>query len=466
MSLMTVREDSSVEFRPVVSVAYCGKEEVWDIETEKHHAYVADGIGSHNCQSMEPTIIPDILECNQNSPLPITLYTGTAMSTETLLEQEWQKSSQGVWHIKAGDGRTWLNMHDEDTLLKVCDNKRGPTCPITGKILDVTDGHYEHAYPGRLNMGYIGLHVPQVIIKDNVDNPLQWGKLYKKRQEYDPNKFLMECCGIAMSEGMREISQSDLEAICNLDKTKDELLQRCRNGYYRLVVSGCDWGGSDYNSAAKTKTSYTVHCILGVSPNGSVDILHFNRYAGMDYESIGSDIVKNHVKYKGTVIASDYGVGSAYNSYLRKNLPVFSHFIAQFTGPSTAPIAPVKNSSLTNHVGVNKTEAITNVFADIKRGRIHCRRWEDMSQYLTDFLNVYRAPVDTEQGMTKFRWIRSSTKADDALMAFTFAYVFVKMFLGEKMVEDRAFERYIMDVLNGQPGRSSMPGHNFNYIIS
>lgn len=416
-------------------------------------------------QSMDPTIIPDILECNQMSPLPITLYTGTAMSTETLLEQEWQKSSQGVWHIKAGDGRTWLNMHDEDTLLKVCDNPRGPTCPITGKVLDVTDGHYEHMYPERLDRGYIGLHVPQVIIKDNVDNPLQWSKLYRKRQEYDTNKFLMECCGIAMAEGMREITQADLERMCDITADTDELLRRCNRGYYRLVVSGCDWGGSDYNQAAKTKTSYTVHCILGVAPNGMVDVLHFNRYAGMDYKSIGADIVKNHLKFHGNVIVSDFGVGSAYNAYIRENLPVFSHFIAQFTAPNTVPLAPIKNSNLTNHVGINKTEAITNVFSDVKRGRIHAMNWGKMEQYLMDFLNVYRAPVDTEQGMTKFRWIRNATKADDALMAFTFAYVFVKMYTGERLVEDKAFERYIMDVMNGHPGRSSTPPNNFNYVI-
>lgn len=417
-------------------------------------------------QSMDPSIIPDILECNSMSPLPITLYTGTAMSTETLLEQEWQKSSQGVWHIKAGDGRTWLNMHDEDTLLKICDNKRGPTCPITGKLLNVTDGHYEHMYPERLNQGYIGLHVPQVIISDNVDNPLQWQKMYRKRKDYDTNKFLMECCGIAMAEGMREITQSDLEAICTMNKSKEEIVKRCKNGYYRLIVSGCDWGGSDYNSAAKTKTSYTVHCILGVAPNGMVDILHFNRYAGMDYRSIGEDIVKNHVLYRGGVMVSDYGVGSAYNSYMRENLPPLSHFIGQFTGPSTAPVSGIKNSALANHIGINKTEIVTNVFTDIKAGRVHAPEWGRMSQYLTDFLNVYRAPVDTETGMTKFRWIRTATKADDALMAFSFAYALVKVYLGEKIVEDKALSRYIKDVLAGRPNRSAAPPSGFNYVIS
>lgn len=466
MQVMTVDDDGTVCFSAAASVEYCGMEEVWDIETEKHHTYVADGIGSHNCQSMEPSIIPDILECNSKSPLPITLFTGTAMSTETLLEQEWQKSSQGVWHIKAGDGKTWLNMHDEETLLKVCDNPRGPTCPITGKLLDVTDGRYVHGYRERLDRGYIGLHVPQVIIKDNVDSPLQWQKLYRKRTDYDTNKFLMECCGIAIAEGMREITQADLERICDLKVDKEDIRRRCERGYYRLIVSGCDWGGSDYNQAAKTKLSYTVHCMLGVAPNGTVDILHFNRYAGMDYKSIGEDIVANHVKYKGHVMASDYGVGAAYNAYMREHMPVMSHFVAQLMPPSAAPLAPVKNSNLPNHVGINKTEAITNVFTDLKSGRIHAMAWDRMAQYLTDFLNVYRAPVDTEQGMTKFRWIRSATKADDALMAFAFAYVFVKMFLGEKLVEDRAFERYIMDVLTGSPMGSSRPPAGFNYVIS
>lgn len=418
-------------------------------------------------QSMSPEIVPDILECNQMSPLPLTLYTGTAMSTETLLEQEWQKSSQGIWHIKAGDGRTWLNMHDNDTLLKVCDNPRGPTCPITGKILDVTNGHYVHAYPNRIANGYVGLHVPQVIIKDNVDTQLQWQKLYRKRQEYDPNKFLMECCGIAIAEGAREITQADLEKACSLPYTDEDILKKCRSGYYKLLVSGCDWGGSDENTAAKTKLSYTVHCVMGVAPNNMVDVLYFNRYTGMDYRSICKCIVDAHREFCCDIMSGDDGVGLAYNTEMRDYLPAMTHFITRLTMPGTAPMAPIKNSSIVNHMALNKTEIVTNVFNDLKRGRLRFREWGKMQQFLTDFLNVYRAPMDSSTGgASRFRWMRSSGKADDALMALCFGYAYVKLFLGENIVADHATQRHVMDILNGHPGRSiAPPSRDFNYII-
>jgi hypothetical protein len=50
---------------------------------------------------------------------------------------------------------------------------------------------------------------------------------------------------------------------------------------YRYVVSGMDWGGSDYNPAIKTKLSYTVHAILGVRTDGIMEGLHFKRYSGL-----------------------------------------------------------------------------------------------------------------------------------------------------------------------------------------
>lgn len=83
-------------------------------------------------------------------------------------------------------------------------------------------------------------------------------------------------------------------------------------------MSGCDWGGSDYNPATKTKSSYTVHVILGLAPDGCVDILHFRRYSGMGYREIIRDIIADHKAYNARVIASDYGVGAVYSMLIRE----------------------------------------------------------------------------------------------------------------------------------------------------
>lgn len=400
-------------------------------------------------QNMDPDIIGEILFTQTTSKMPSTIFAGTALSVDTLLESKWQDSSFGVWHVRAGDGKTWLNMYDSDTLFKVCSNPQGPTCPITGKLLDMTDGCFVHGDRLALAQGRVGLHVPQCIIPDMYKDPVQWMKIYNHVMRDDPKKTMQECFGIAVAAGTREITERDLMRLCDLKESEEELVERCAKGYYRLIVSGCDWGGSDYNPIAKTKTSYTVHCIIGVRPDDAVDILHYKRYAGMDYENIAGSILHDHKKFHAHLMASDFGVGMAYNMLMRKAIPYDKHFIMTYVGPQAAPLSEPKNSHLPNQLSLNKTEAVTAVFSAVKTltpQRIHARSWEYTKDYLSDWLNMYRAPSDTDTG-TKFRYIRVSNKADDALHAFAFAYVLLRFFIGDPIVKDPTLEKRLRDIM-------------------
>lgn len=443
-------EEGRTGWDTIVSIEYAGDQEVWDITTDPHHTFFADGIGTHNCQGMDPEIVPEILYTKTMSELPTVVYSGTALSVDTLLEANWIDSSMGMWHVRAGDGKTWLNMYDKDTLFKVCDNPQGPTCPITGKLLKVTDGCFVHAKQGNMNSGRIGVHIPQCIIPDIAYNAQRWGEVYQKIQRDDPKKVMQECFGIAVSEGSREISERDLMRLCVLTDTEEQLKAKCHNGYYKKVISGCDWGGSDYNPALKTKTSYTVHCIIGISPNGTIDILHYRRYAGMMYDEIARTIIAEHKAYNGYAIASDFGVGLAYNMEIRKHIPFDRHFIMSYVGPTAAPVATPAGAHMQNQLSINRTEALTNVFRDVKKfdpQRIRCRNWGDMQPFLSDWLNMFRVPVEMPGGQNVFKYVRAATKADDALHAFAFAYVIAKIYRGDSLVKDPALEKRIRTVL-------------------
>ena len=417
-------------------------------------------------QGINPDIVPELLYVQTTAQYPSTIFAGTALSIDTLLEAKWQASSMGMWHVRAMDGTHWLNMYDKNTLLKVCDNPQGPTCPYTGKLLDVTKGLYVHANQKAMAINEIGIHVPQCIIPDLAYNPIQWGKIYKKIQDDDFNKVLQECFGIAVAEGSREITEQDLQRLCVLTDTPEQLKAKCRNGYYRLVVSGCDWGGSDYNQAIQTKTSYTVHCIIGVAPDDTVDILYYKRYSGMDYREIAEEIANAHKAYNGHVVASDFGVGLAYNTELRNRIPYDRHFIMNYVGQAAAPLATPKGQHMTNQLALNRTEALTNVFKDVKapKLKIKARSWGNMSSYLLDWLNMYRVPVDMPSGQTAFKYIRSATKADDALHAFTFAYVLARFFLGVPLVNDLALEQRLRSVLYGS-GVATRSSHELDRIV-
>lgn len=426
-------------------------------------------------QNFDPEILPEVLYTMTMSDMPMAVYAGTALSIDTLLESKWQESSMGMWHIRSMDGKHWLNMYDSETLDKVCRDPRGPICPYTGKPLVVTDGCYVHANNAALQAGRVGMHVPQCIIPDIAYNPIQWAKVYDHVTRDSWTKVLQECFGIATAEGSREITEADLAALCTLKDTPAEAKAKCARGYYKLIISGCDWGGSDYNPAMKTKTSYTVHCIIGIAPDGGVDILHYKRYAGMDYREIAMGIVGDHNAYKAHIMASDFGVGMAYNMEIRNYLPFDRHFVICYTGPHSEPIREPSKAHMANQLSVNRTEAITNVFNDVKNPlqKIRCRGWEEMSTYLLDWLNMFRVPVEMPSGETLFKYVRQATKADDALHAFTFAYTMAKIFKGESLVHDRALDNRIRAVMrnplqaaNQERLSTDIFSISSNYVIS
>ena len=428
----------------ILAITPVGEKHVADIQVSRDRNFIAEGVVAHNCvideaQSLNPDHVEDILYTLTDSKMPTKIFAGTALSIDTLLEAKWTDSSMGMWHVRAMDDKHWLNMYDKDVLFKVCSNPQGPTCPYTGKLLNVTDGCFIHAYPERARDGRIGFHIPQCIIPDLAYDPIKWGAIYDRVTHTDFKKVLQECFGIAIAEGSREITSQDLQRMCILPDSPDQLKQKCATGYYRQIISGCDWGGSDYNPNIKSKTSYTVHCIIGLAPDNTIDILHYKRYSGMMYPDIAASIIKDHEDYKGNILASDFGVGLAYNMEIRKYLPVDKHFVIGYVGPKAEAVSVPKDAHLDNQLSVNRTEAITNVFRDVKSmapQKIRCRSWADMQSYLNDWLNMFRVPTEDNTGRNTFKYIRAATKADDALHAFTFAYVMMKIYMGESLIHD------------------------------
>lgn len=448
-------DGEKISYKLVDDIIACPEQSVYDITTQITHTFFACNLLVHNClldevQNFNPDILPEVLYTQAMSKLPMTVYAGTALSTDTLLEDKWRHSSMGMWHVRAMDGKHWLNMYDRKTLYEVCNNPQGPTCPYTKKKLDVTDGCYVHANKQALEAGDVGIHVPQCIITDIANDPVQWLKVYKHIQEDDFKKVLQECFGIAVAEGTREITQQDLQNACLLQQSEDEIVERCNRGYYRTIISGCDWGGSDYNPAQKTKKSYTVHCIIGLAPDGITDILYYHQYSGMDYHTIAGMIMADHRRFKAKAIATDFGVGMAYNNEIRRYMPLDRHFIMDYVGPQCAAMATPKGDHLPNQIALNRTEALTNVFKDLKMHKIRARSWDASGKYLLDWLNMFRVPTETASGKKTFLYRRNPQKSDDALHAFNFAYALMKFYKGESLVEDPEVTKRIRAVLFAQ----------------
>jgi hypothetical protein len=334
---------------------------------------------------------------------------------------------------------------------------KGPSCVKCSKLLDVREGQWVHAFPGNREAGLVGYHVPKLVVPALVSDPLTWAEIYRQKTKVGSSRqFIQEVLGIATQEGEREITRKQLEAICTLGPDLQNLLLKVKQNTYRWVISGCDWGGSDYIPELRIKKSTTVHVIMGIKPQGQLDILHIRRYAGMNYDDIVGDILHQHKAYKGYAMASDFGVGALYNSKLREKIPPERHLMFCYTGPSTKLLAEPKGDHQFNQWSLNKTESISLTFEALRQGRIRCFDWLIAQEYLQDALNLFRAPGERGQsgsgagaGATTFIYRSHPTRCNDTLMSINYCHMLAKLLLGEPMLADQSIRIRLEAQLGG-----------------
>ncbi len=329
--------------------------------------------------------------------------------------------------------------------------RNGPACAKCGRGINVRLGRFIHAYPQKLGLARIGFHIPQIIVPAVANNLIRWSKIYEMKLKYGGDRrFLQEILGIAIEEGEREITRQNLIDICILGRDMQTLLQKAQKGDYEYVVSGADWGGSDYIPAMHMKVSTTVHVILGVLGTGQLDILHMRRYSGMNYDDIVADIMRNHAAHKGKAIATDFGVGAVYNSKIRETFPADKHLIFNYVGPASDLISEPKQSHMYNQWSLNKTESISLTFDAVRKQRIRCFDWSIAEEYLSDFLNLFRAPGESAGGGTTFIYRSHPSKPNDTLTAVNYAFMLAKIMREEPMFADLSLKLQLEQTLRSE----------------
>lgn len=379
----------------------------------------------------------DIYQCQSASETPMTVYAGTSTTIDSPLEFRYQQGSQAQWLVRAMDNKNWLDFSDAETLIK-CVKPQGITCPYTGKLLDVNDGELVHKFDHRRELGMVSMHVPQLIIYDKVKDALEWEKIYKaftEDRDDKKHKFLEEVGGIPSEEGSREITEQDLRDICVLGSSA-ELMHKAQNHYYSQLVSACDWGGSDDVPNYKNRKSFTVHSILGLAPDGGIDIIYIRQYDGMDFPKIAQHIIKTHKSYGCRAMAADYGVGMAYNYLMKENLNPNTFFMFSLVG--NGKTIKVLDKGAPNHFALHKTESLSQLFIDIKNGppKIRCYDWEESGPRLQEFLNLYRVFKDNSSS-AGFHYHKLASKPDDSLMSVNFGYTLMRIITGQSIVSNQ-----------------------------
>lgn len=329
------RERRTCEEVGIVRVTYVGEERVWDLNTETHHAFFANGVLVHNCideiQEMNWDFLGVIHETMSGSEdWGLIQYAGTPKSLDNTIERLWNDSSQAEWLIRCPHGGCghWNipNLdHDLVAMIGPAHDNVGPGCPgtVCGKCrrpVDPSTGHWYH-FNKELRWSFAGYHVPQIIMPMHYASPVKWAVLVGKHQNLPPNTFFNEVCGESYDAGSKLVTLTELKAACCLPwkNVADEAKAKLKAYKHRVVA--VDWGGNGgmvkVGKQKVQRVSFTVVAALGILPSGKVDVIWAYRVLrSLDFDFEVNLIVSAVRTFKCSHVVHDYGGAGAEREYL------------------------------------------------------------------------------------------------------------------------------------------------------
>lgn len=405
-------------------------------------------------QDFDPEHLPEINQVQKNfRDSRTTLFAGTSKDLDTCLEQQFRLGSGGVWHIPCSCKDKWHSMAPDDhEMIRAYLSVDGMVCPHDkSRRLYPMLGEFVHERPSRLRVNMPSFHLPQVVVPEYAHGK-GFVDIWKDYLRYPWKKFLMEVWGIAVESGMTELTERDLKRCCT-DYTFAQTQQRYFSGKQRYVqiISGVDWGGSDWEPAYRSKLSYTVHTIWGLKGDGTMDLLYAFRYEGMDYREIAGTIVENHVKFKGFAIGTDNGGGLYYNHHLRDCGRIPTERLVHFQYTDTKLVLDrIQGPAGSNILSLHRTDSISALIEDVKTRKINWPRWDESSGFALDFLNSRRNITETNTGRTMMRYIKHGAKADDFMQSANYACMMKRIINREPLIPNAQ----ILEELRGMFGIS------------
>lgn len=408
---------------------------------DRARGIMADRIDVDECQDIGPDILPVIQESLTSSEYGCTRYTGTAKVVENLIEAKWQKSSMCEWVMKC-TGCGYYNIPNLDGKVLQMIQADGMHCVHCGKKLNVREGQWIAAYPDRMS-SFRGYHIPQVVCPFIVESRNNWDKLLHKLMNGVLATFIQENLGISYSVGQRLLTMQHIRRQCMLPTTKrlQEIL-KANPTRYSFIVAGIDWGGAELSS-------FTVITVIGIRPNGRIDVLWARRYRGFDPDEQMEDIAKICRFYGAVAVFADAGMGLDKNQILAKRfgLPICQ---MQYTRQLKL-FGKNRSTGRTNVVQcwtIDKVMALDVLFLAIRNRRIFFPNEESfISTYTPDLLSPYETTTEVG-GMTHRLYLRSESQPDDFCHALCFASMGAMKLLGmavDDMIPETAFGGGVTD---------------------
>lgn len=426
--LSPAKENEKLVPIAIESIEYAGKAEVWDVETEKNHTLLVNGIAVHNCQDMNWDFIPLIEQTLAGSESGGCMrFTGTPKGMANTKQKLWEMSSQAEWLIKCPHCNHWNIPALEHHLLKMI-GKHTIVCGANcGKPIDPRTGLYVHRYSD-LRKDFPGYHISQPITPlyyDNheyPDHPTQrWRELLHHMNSYPTAKFMNECLGESYDDEERLITQRDIRNISITDRKNElrEAIKASRN--YNRTAVGIDWGGG--GDATK---SYTVLTYGGLQPGRQgVDVLYAIRFnAKLGPLEILRAVIEHIKLLKPTFIAHDY-TGAGYNwqaALQREGIPAEKIMPFSYCSSEHRNVIYYRRASSGTRAAyqIDKPRSINVLTLMIKAKQITFPEFEGFRHLSEDLLNIFTERTERPRGSDIWLISKAAAKSDDFVHALNF----------------------------------------------
>lgn len=387
----------------LVRIEYVGKRHVYDIETEKHHAFIVNGIAGSNSQDHDPDHVDIIEESMSASPYKMSQFSGTALSNDTMLHGQWERSSQAEWIIPChhcnrenvpaldyhldkmiGPYREDISIHEPGLICYHRECRR----PI-----DPTLGRWRHRIEGR--RGYHdGYHMPQFLFPMHYGSAPDWRLLLSKREIYGAAKFYNEVCGVSYDFATKMVTQTELiEAGCLHENTEQEALQVVGN--YRLRVLAADWGGG-----GEKGVSLTCPAVLGLTPGGTIDVIYARKLPNpMDHIGEARECRRLFDRFRCHIFAHDYtGAGHIRETVMiQSGLPrerIMPMWYMGHLGSGMMRHIKATPQSPRAYYELDKTQSLQNTCYSIKLGGVRFFKYDHIDAQRPGLLHDFLALVE------------------------------------------------------------------------
>lgn len=403
----------------IAKIEYIGEQHVYDLETERNHTFIANGIAVHNCQDVDYQFIDEIMQTMGRSKWRLQDYTGTPKTLDGTIETLWSASSKAEWLVPCSCGYTNNPCVEADGLRMIGDT--GVVCSkCTGKV-NPAEGYWYHMSPEKQH-DFVGWHLPQFILPFHYNDTKNWRIiLHAKNGGVSKRILYNEILGESCDVGAKLVTEADLRTAARLPvpMSIEKAIKLARG--YSFVCLAVDWGGRGEDETSKTKLA-----VLGMRPSGHVDLLYGEDLSlCIDAGAEVARVLELFYKFNCKVLAHD----AAGTAGTRDVLLNHAHFPRRNVMPMAYVSAWSKDVITFHeaneqikwpHYSIDKTRSLLLTVACVKSEYLSFPTYDSCADLLSDFTALVEEKSDSARGSDVYLVRKAKGRSDDFAQAINY----------------------------------------------